>query len=127
MQSEHAGGQEEKFLAFSAGGISYVLPLSDVGQIVAEVPQNMPEISVSGTKGGCAVIFQDDAGFAALSVEKVSGIVELKPSCQHEMPEEVRTLDNRWLAGIAYVEKSGELCYLVDCRQLRARFIQERG
>jgi hypothetical protein len=83
MQSEHAGGQEEKFLAFSAGGISYVLPLSDVGQIVAEVPQNMPEISVSGTKGGCAVIFQDDAGFAALSVEKVSGIVELKPSCQH--------------------------------------------
>jgi hypothetical protein len=126
MIFEDTDSQEEMFLAFSAGGISYVLPLADVGQIVVEVPKDMPEITISGQKGGCAVIIQDDLGFTALTVGKVDGIVRLPPACQYEMPKEARSHNNRWIAGVAFAESSKKLCYLLDCRQLRARFMQEQ-
>ena len=41
MMLENTGGQEYLFLALSADGITYVLPLSDVGQIASEPPQDM--------------------------------------------------------------------------------------
>lgn len=126
MTQENAGGQEDLFLALSAGGITYVLPLSDVGQIVSEAPQDMPEIVLSGNRerGGGTVIFQDDAGLAALTVGRVTGIVRLPPGCQYEIPEEARSPQNRWIAGIAYLDGDRKLVYLLDCRQLRARFSQ---
>jgi len=119
--------QENLFLALSAGGIAYVLPLSDVGQIVSEAPQDMPEIFLAErpTRGGGAVIFQDGTGLAALSVERAAGIVQLPPSCQYEMPEEARSPRNRWIAGVAYLESERRLAYLLDCRQLRECFLRE--
>lgn len=127
MMQESTAGQEELFLALAAEGVTYVLPLSEVGQIVAEAPQDMPEIFLSGQKkrGGGAVIFQDDEGLAALTVERVTGIVRLPPACQYEMPEEARGPLGRWIAGVAYLERDQKLAYLLDCRQLRARFLQE--
>jgi len=127
MMLDNTGGQEDLFLALSAGGTAYVLPLSDVGQIVSEAPPDMPEILLSGRRerGGGAVIFQDDAGLAALTVGRVTGIVQLPPSRQFEMPEQARSPKNRWIAGVACLEDGRELAYLLDCRQLRARFLQE--
>lgn len=127
MMLENTGGQEYLFLALSADGITYVLPLSDVGQIASEPPQDMPEISLSEHRehGGGTVIFQDDAGLAALTVERVTGIVQLPPACQYEIPEDARSPRNRWIAGIAYLESERKLVYLLDCRQLRTRFLQE--
>jgi len=124
---ENGCSQEDLFLALSTDGITYVLPLSDVGQIAAETPQDMPEIFLSERRerGGGAVIFQDDQGLAALTVERVTGIVQLPPACQYDLPEEARSPQNRWIAGIAYLESGRKLVYLLDCRQLRARFLQE--
>jgi len=127
MMLENAGGQEDLFLALSADGITYVLPLSDVGQIASGAPQDMPEIFLSERRerGGGTVVFQDGAGLAALTVGRVTGIVQLPPGCQYEIPEEARSPQNRWIAGAAYLESGRKLVYLLDCRQLRARFLQE--
>lgn len=127
MFLENTEGQEDLFLALLADGITYVLPLSDVGQIVSEVPQDMPEVFLSQQRArrGGTVIFQDDQGLAALTVERVTGIVQLPPACQFEMPEEARSPQGRWIAGVAFLKGPECLCYLLDCRQLRARFLQE--
>lgn len=128
MTFENTGIQEEQFLLFSSGGISYVLSLSEVGQIVAEVPEEMPRVLLPGQQGGgsCAIIFQDGKGLAALAADHVSGIVLLPPSCQYEMPAETRSPGNRWIQGVAFPEGSGGLCFLVDCRRLRERFYGSR-
>ena len=127
MLMENTDCQENAYLAFQAGGISYVLPLSDVGQIVAEVPEDMPRIRLSGAKENeeCSIVFQDDAGLAALTVWKVTGLVRISPAYQFELPRQARSEQNRWIAGAAYLESNGSLCYLLDCRQLRARFLGE--
>ncbi len=125
MIFESTDGQEEMYLAFHVDGLAYVLPLSDVGQIVAKTPEDMPEISLAGPKGrdDCAVIFQDDEGLATLAVGKVEGIVQLPPDCQYELPALARSPGNVWIAGVAYMENTGSLCYLIDCRKLRDCFL----
>ena len=127
MRQEKTDGREDLFLALRADTILYVLPLADVGQIVAAVPEGTPEIFLSDCEesGGGSVIFQDDQGFAALTAGKITGIVRLPPACQFEIPAPARSVRNRWIAGVALREETGELCYLLDCRQLRARFLQE--
>ena len=127
MTTEMADRQEEEYLAFSAGGIGYVMPLADVGQIVADIPEEMPEIPFAGrgAESPCAVIFQDQSGLAALTVGKVTGLVRIPSGCQYEMPEQVRTAGNEWIAGVAFLESSRSLCYLLDCRKLRKHFAGE--
>ena len=85
----------------------------------------MPEILLSGRRerGGGAVIFQDDAGLAALTVGRVTGIVQLPPSRQFEMPEQARSPKNRWIAGVAFIKSIECLCYLLDRGRLRERFL----
>lgn len=121
MIFESADRQDEMYLAFHAGIAAYVLPLSDVGQIVAEIPENMPVVPLAGEgqAGVCAVIIQDEEGLAALTVGKVTGIVQIPSSCQYEIPDEAKSPGNTWIAGAAYLETTGELYYLLDCRKLR--------
>jgi len=127
MDFEDVGNPEETYMSFYAGGIAYVIPLADVGQIVAEVPQDIPQIQLSGKegRGECAVIFQDGQGLAALKVEKVTGLTRIPPSFQYELPEQARSPQNRWIAGVAFLESLRCLSYLLDCGQLRARFLTE--
>lgn len=126
MTLESMGSQEDMYLAFSARGTEYVLPLGDVGQIVAKAPENIPEIQLAdcGTADACTIIFQDEDGLAALRVGDVTGLVHLPPTCQYEMPAETRTAQNRWIAGIAFIEEIGSLCFLLDCRKLRECFFR---
>lgn len=125
MIFESTDGQEEMYLAFHVGGLACVLPLSDVGQIAAKTPEDMPEISLHGSKADddCVVIFQDDLGLATLVVGKVTGIVQLPPACQYEMPAQARSPENAWIAGVAFLEGTGSLYYLIDCRKLRSCFL----
>lgn len=127
MSQENICGQENLFLGLCAGGIVYVLPLPDVGQIVSKAPGDMPQIHLPGQKKhGGTVIFQDDLGLAALTAERLIGIVQLPPECQFEMPGEARSPRGRWIAGVAFWKSEECLCYLLDCRHLRTRFLQEQ-
>lgn len=119
MEFDSTDRQEELFLALRADGIGYVLPLADVGQIVAAAPESMDVIPL-GAEGeaGCTVVFQDDQGLAALAAGRAEGIVRISPACQYEMPEQARSPRNGWIAGVAFLEGSG-LYYLLDCRKLR--------
>jgi chemotaxis signal transduction protein len=127
MVFERTRSQEETYLAFQAGEVGYVLPLSDVGQIVAEIPEDIPQVQITSSANTreCAVIVQDNQGLVALAVEKVTGLVQIPPNCQYELPVQARSMKNRWITGVAYLEGNERLCYLLDCRQLRGRFLQE--
>lgn len=119
--------EEELYLAFSAGGISYVLPLSDVGQVTADISGDMERIVLPGSakEALCALIFQDDSGVCALLTDEVTGIVRIPASCQYELPEEACSRRNSWICGLAYLEQTKSLSYLLNCRKLRERFCGE--
>ena len=121
MIPESTDTRENLFLALSTNGITYVIPLSDVGQTVSEIPQQMPEVRLPGHTGDSrgAVIFQDDSGLAALTAGQIEGIIQLPPASQFEIPEEAQSPRNRWIAGAAFWEEERKLIYLLDCRQLK--------
>jgi chemotaxis signal transduction protein len=124
MIFENADEQGEMYLAFSAGRLEYVLPLSEVARVAAEVPEEMQSISLPGSGAGrnCAVIFRDGQGLSALYAEKVTGIVQIPGRSQFEVPAEVRTSRNSWIAGTAWLKTTDSLCYLLDCAKLGERF-----
>lgn len=124
MIFENTNNQDELYLAFLAGTVTYVLPLSDVGQIVTDIPRDMPAISLSDREeNGGVVIFQDEEGLAALKVGRILGLVEIPPSCQYEMPAAARGPGNRWIGGVAFIKSIECLCYLLDRGRLRERFL----
>lgn len=131
MIYESMDRQDEMYLAFHAGRLEYVLPLSDVGQVVADVPEDMQMILLPDTEKdeeeSCFVIFQDDQGLLALSVGGMTGLVQIPSSCQFEIPAEARSSQNSWIAGAAFLRDTGGLCYLLDCRKLRKRFCLEKS
>ena len=124
MLFENSDPQEETYLAFYAGSLGCLMPLPDVGQMVADIPQGVPALALDGQKPqrSCAVLFQDEQGLAALVIGKVVGLVQLPSSCQFEMPAAAKSPRNSWIAGVAYLKSEGGLYYLLDCRSLRARF-----
>ncbi len=128
MLIEGVGTQDEMYVAFQEKTLSYVIPESDVGQITADVPEDIPKIYLAGCSGKdtCAIIFQDASGLLALPVEKVTGIIRISAECQYELPLEARSPRNEWIAGVAFLENTGSLSYLLDVRKLREYFCRER-
>lgn len=145
---------KQAFLRFESDGISFLLPLNEVGHIVPNSePAADPESAANSEPAAVPepeaipmriISFRsllnrsqefpeaeqhrimlkredgsgEDSEPAALSVDRVNGVVEAEPEKMEELPRQVIWEKNRFLEKVVFLEEEGVWAYLLRLKEV---------
>lgn len=133
---------KQAFLRFESDGISFLVPLDEVGHIVPNSepaaepePDELPARTVSfralinrSQEGPEAeqhriMLKREDGGGedsepVGLSVDRVNGVVEAEPEKMEELPRQVIWEKNRFLEKAVFLEEESVWAYLLHLKEV---------
>lgn len=139
---------KQAFLRFESDGISFLIPLNEVGRIVPNSepaaapesaanpePKELPTRIISfrsliNRGQECPEAEQhriilkredgsgEDSELAILSVDRANGVVEAEPEKMEELPRQVIWEKNRFLEKAVFLEEEGVWAYLLRLKEV---------
>ncbi|MDD2959403.1 MAG: chemotaxis protein CheW [Lachnospiraceae bacterium] len=135
---------EDNFLCFHASGMYFILPVYQVIRILSEKLRHEEDHSLfradafgeipildfrkgrrietesasDNEKSGSIIVLLDQEYFG-ITVERIEGLIEIKPEDQYEFPERIRDERNDFISGLSYWPEKKKILYLLDGEHLR--------